>query len=93
MLRSVITSSCQMKAWDQLTLESKVLPTTWPWSLMPVAMAAHISRQNTEVCEYAVLPKRGISGCAIGGDDEPNNLAPVVIAVGVSASVPRSVSW
>jgi hypothetical protein len=39
-LRSVITLSCQMKAWDQLKLESRELPTTWPRSLMPVAMAA-----------------------------------------------------
>src|ERR1700693_2325881 len=39
-LRSVITPFCQMKPWDQLKLESQVLPTTWPLLLMPVAMAA-----------------------------------------------------
>ena len=39
-LRSVITPSCQIKAWAQLKLESKVLPTTWPRLLMPLAMAA-----------------------------------------------------
>jgi hypothetical protein len=39
-LRSVMTPSCQMKPWDQLKLESQVLPTTWPLLLMPVAMAA-----------------------------------------------------
>src|SRR6202035_3843194 len=37
-LRLVITLFCQMKAWDQLKLESKLLPTTWPWLLMPLAM-------------------------------------------------------
>ena len=36
-LRSVITPSCQMKPWDQLNLESKLLPTIWPWLLMPLA--------------------------------------------------------
>jgi hypothetical protein len=39
-LRSVITPSCQMKPWDQLNLESKLFPTTWPRLLMPVAKAA-----------------------------------------------------
>ena len=39
-LRSVITPSCQMKACDQLKPESRVLPTTWPRLLMPVAIAA-----------------------------------------------------
>src|SRR5215471_20124426 len=39
-LRSVITPFCQMKACDQLKLESMVLPTTWPRLLMPVAKAA-----------------------------------------------------
>jgi hypothetical protein len=39
-LGSVITPSCQIKAWAQLKLESKVLPTTWPRLLMPLAMAA-----------------------------------------------------
>jgi hypothetical protein len=38
--RVVITLSCQMKAWDQLDLESRELPTTWPRSLMPEAKAA-----------------------------------------------------
>src|SRR5580704_4075070 len=37
--RSVITLSCQMKPRDQPT-ELKVLPTTWPRLLMPVAKAA-----------------------------------------------------
>jgi hypothetical protein len=39
-LRSVITPFCQMKPWDQLKLESKLFPTTWPRLLMPVATAA-----------------------------------------------------
>src|SRR5215467_7147381 len=39
-LRSVITPFCQMKAWDQLNLESKLLPTTWPLLLMPLASPA-----------------------------------------------------
>ena len=39
-LRSVITPSCQMKPRDQLKLESKLFPTTWPRLLMPVAKAA-----------------------------------------------------
>ena len=38
-LRSVNTSSCEMKPWDQ-PVELKVLPTTWPRLLMPVAKAA-----------------------------------------------------
>jgi hypothetical protein len=38
-LRSVITPSCEMKPWDQ-PMELKVLPTTWPRLLMPVAKAA-----------------------------------------------------
>src|SRR5216683_2460296 len=38
-LRSVNTPFCQMKPWDQLKLESKALPTTWPWLLMPLAKA------------------------------------------------------
>src|SRR5215467_7206758 len=38
--RSVITPFCQMKPWAQLKLESKVLPTTWPRLLTPVANAA-----------------------------------------------------
>src|SRR5580704_1342317 len=42
-LRLVITPSCQIKALDQLKLASKVLPTTWPLSLMPLAMAAKSS--------------------------------------------------
>src|SRR5271163_2357079 len=37
--RSVITLSCQMKPRDQ-PAELKVLPTTWPRLLMPVAKAA-----------------------------------------------------
>src|SRR5271163_1116240 len=37
-LRSVITPSCQIKAWAQLKLESQLLPTTWPRLLMPLAM-------------------------------------------------------
>src|SRR5580658_7985388 len=37
--RSVITLSRQMKPWDQ-PAELKVLPTTWPRLLMPVAKAA-----------------------------------------------------
>src|SRR5215471_14669084 len=39
-LRSVITRFCQMKPWDQLKPESRVLPTTWSRLLMPVAKAA-----------------------------------------------------
>src|SRR5215469_8915179 len=38
-LRLVITPSCQMKPRDQ-PAELKVLPTTWPRLLMPVAKAA-----------------------------------------------------
>src|SRR5215472_173828 len=38
-LRSLITPPCQMKAWDQLKLESQVLPTTRPLLLMPLARA------------------------------------------------------
>ena len=86
MLRSVITPSCQMKAWDQLKLESQVLPTTWPRLLMPVAMAAKSPGRSAEVCECAVLPKRAILGCAVSAADCPNNLAPVVNAEGDSAS-------
>ena len=37
-LRSVITLSSQMKAWDQLKVESQLLPTTSPLLLIPVAM-------------------------------------------------------
>jgi hypothetical protein len=36
-LRSVITLFCQMKPWDQLKVESKLLPTIWPLLLMPLA--------------------------------------------------------
>ena len=38
-LRSIITPSCTMKPWDQ-PWELKVLPTTWPRLLTPVANAA-----------------------------------------------------
>ncbi len=40
MLRSIILPFCQMRPWDQLALESKELPTTWPRLLMLVAKAA-----------------------------------------------------
>ena len=46
----------------------------------------NISRQSAEVCECVVLPKRAILGCAVSTADCPNNLAPVVIAIGDSAS-------
>jgi hypothetical protein len=36
-LRSVITPFCQMKTPLKLPLESKVVPNTWPWLLMPEA--------------------------------------------------------
>src|SRR5262249_46239329 len=39
-LRSVNTWFCQIKPPDQLKPESKVLPTTWPLLLMPVAWEA-----------------------------------------------------
>ena len=39
-LRSVITPFCQMRPWDQLLLELKELPTTWPRLLMLVAKEA-----------------------------------------------------
>src|SRR5258708_28620799 len=58
--------------------------------LAPVVDAAgftgKISRQKAEVCEYAVLPKRAILGCAVRTADCPNNLALVVNAEGNSAS-------
>src|SRR5258708_26718378 len=58
--------------------------------LAPVVDAAgftgKISRQKAEVCEYAVLPKRAILGCAVRTADCPNNLALVVNAEGDSAS-------
>jgi hypothetical protein len=38
--RSVRTWFCQIKPPDQLKPESKVLPTTWPLLLMPVALEA-----------------------------------------------------
>src|SRR5260370_20990515 len=43
---------------------------------------AKISRQKAEVCDCAVLPKSGISGCAVRAATLPNNLALVVNAVG-----------
>jgi hypothetical protein len=42
-LRSVIMPSCQMKPWDQLKLESQVLPTTWPLLLMPLLTGSHVT--------------------------------------------------
>jgi|SRR5580700_5280273 hypothetical protein len=50
------------------------------------AYGGKISRQSAEVCEYAVLPKRGIFGCVVSTADYPNNLALVVNALGGSAS-------
>ena len=83
--RSVITPSCQMKPWDQLKLESKLFPTTWPRLLMPVAKAGGIPRQNAEVCDCAVravLPNRGVEGCAVSTADLPGDLA--LVANGVA---------
>src|SRR5260370_8171488 len=48
--------------------------------------AAKISRQKTEVDEHVILPKRGIRDSAVGGADESNNLAPVVISESLSAN-------
>src|SRR5215510_15303912 len=46
----------------------------------------NISRQSAEVCDCAVLPKRGILGCGVSAADCPNNLALVVNAKGDGAS-------
>src|SRR5215469_281902 len=48
--------------------------------------ATSISRQKTEVGDRAILPKHGIRDSAVGGADESNNLAQVVIAESLSAS-------
>ena len=62
-LRSVSTWFCQIKPPDQLKPESKVLPTTWPLLLMPVALEALSSGRIAEDCECAVrLPERGDAG-------------------------------
>src|SRR5580692_9666243 len=48
--------------------------------------SAKISRQKGKGCEDAVLPKRAILGCVVSTADRPNNLPPIVNALGDRAS-------
>src|SRR5579863_3151222 len=48
--------------------------------------SAKISRQKGQGCEDAVLPNRSILGCVVSTADCPNNLPPVVNALGDRAS-------
>ena len=59
-LRSVITPFCQIKPWDELKVEYKVLPTTCPLLLLPVANAAKSPGSASQIGDCPVLPERGI---------------------------------
>jgi hypothetical protein len=52
---------------------------------------AKISRQKAEVCNCAVLPKSGKSGCAVRAATLPNNLALVVMPKAIlERAIPKS---